>query len=98
MSSSILGFFIPSSSKLEILKTLGLGQVWVGLDDVTSEGQYVWSDGRLMTSQEWSLWAGGEPSTQRNEDCVVFRGGNREGFNDVKCSKPDWQPVCEIPL
>ena len=74
MSSSILGFFIPSSSKLEILKTLGLGQVWLGLDDVTSEGQYVWSDGHVMTSQEWSLWAGGEPDDVTGGECVGGRG------------------------
>ena len=47
--------------------------IWIGLNDLDSEGTYVFSDGTPM-SEHWyiSNWAEGEPNNNNNEDCVVF--------------------------
>lgn len=67
--------------------------VWIGGNDVVTEGTWVWEDG-----SPWSYinWASGEPNNVGNEDCLALRTFDAF-WNDSACSLPLYS-VCEIPL
>ena len=54
---------------------------WIGLNDRSSEGLYVWSDGSNSLYRNWRF---GEPNNQENEDCVHFF--NNVDWNDKSCT------------
>ena len=57
--------------------------LWIGLNDRSKEGQYVWSDGSPFNSSVFNNWNDGEPNNQGNEDCVEIKSGK---WNDESCS------------
>uniref|UniRef100_A0A8C7XNX2 C-type lectin domain-containing protein n=1 Tax=Oryzias sinensis TaxID=183150 RepID=A0A8C7XNX2_9TELE len=63
------------------------GRAWVGLNDIKSENQFVYTDG---TPADFLPWALGQPDNwQDNEDCVHLRGHNHAQpglFNDDFCT------------
>jgi len=60
--------------------------MWIGLNDVASEGDYVWVDG---TPFDFVNWASGEPNNSNNEDYVHMvtptdaSSSRRERWNDL---------------
>lgn len=58
------------------------GSAWVGGNDRTSEGNWVFPDGRSMT---YTNWSSGEPNNSGNEDCVQFNWLSPGIWNDAKC-------------
>uniref|UniRef100_A0A3B3BHP6 C-type lectin domain-containing protein n=1 Tax=Oryzias melastigma TaxID=30732 RepID=A0A3B3BHP6_ORYME len=60
---------------------------WVGLNDIKSENQFVYTDG---TPADFLPWAPGQPDNwQDNEDCIHLRGHNHAEpglFNDDFCT------------
>ena len=50
--------------------------VWIGLNDRTTEGTYVWTSGEPVS---YLNWRPGEPNNSGNED-LVYLGSN--GWND----------------
>jgi hypothetical protein len=69
------------------------GDWWMGLNDQSSEGLYVWSDGSPF---DFASWAGGEPNNSGNEDCAhfpIWAGGN---WNDLPCDV-EARYICELP-
>ncbi|MBA4175275.1 MAG: hypothetical protein C0505_01725 [Leptothrix sp. (in: Bacteria)] len=50
---------------------------WIGLNDVASEGTFVWSSGEAVT---YTNWSGGEPNNLGNEDYTMMNWGS--GWND----------------
>jgi len=51
--------------------------VWLGLNDISSEGNYVWSDHGNRRAASFTNWSPGQPSSQASdEDCVVMATGN----------------------
>ena len=60
--------------------------MWIGLNDVASEGDYVWVDG---TPFDFVNWASGEPNNSNNEDYVqmvtptVPSSSRPERWNDL---------------
>lgn len=51
--------------------------VWLGLNDLSLEGTYVWSNGATATFTNWSQ---GQPGSQSaDEDCVVMIKGKNDG-------------------
>ena len=58
---------------------------WIGLNDRSVEGLFVWSDGE---SSRFRFWARNQPNNWKNEDCVHTLG-SRHGYtwNDVPCDK-----------
>ena len=58
--------------------------IWIGLNDVKKEGQYVWTDG---TEYSFKNWSPGEPNNQHNkEDCVHMTNHWQWKWNDNTCS------------
>lgn len=71
--------------------------VWVGADDIKTEGTFVWTDGTLLPTDS-DLWLNAQPDDyDKREDCVHACYFDSLGFNDYICSRVvDF--VCEIDL
>jgi len=68
----------------------GGGAAWIGFNDRTSEGSWVWSDG---TTGNYTNWNGGEPNDSGSgEDCTALRRSG--GWNDGRCST-ELQSLCK---
>ena len=61
----------------------GGAQMWMGLTDMSSEGNFVWLDG---TPYSYSNWNTGEPNNLYNEDCVHFLPQQNGLWNDLDCT------------
>ncbi|XP_078589882.1 uncharacterized protein LOC144870048 [Branchiostoma floridae x Branchiostoma japonicum] len=64
---------VKDQGTADFIKELAAGsEVWVGLDDRTDEGQYVWlADGTAIAEGDYTAWASGQPSdTLSWNDCV----------------------------
>ena len=57
---------------------------WLGLNDITTEGNFTWAD---RGEGNFTAWAKNQPNNFNEEDCVHALGlrYNYE-WNDVKCS------------
>ena len=76
------------------------GNYWIGLNDRTTEGTFVWSDGNAVSFQNW---APGEPNDhEHDEDCATAVYGKlsdyeyHKNWNDLAC----WnrlKSICKIP-
>ena len=60
-------------------------QSWIGLDDRSVEGSFVWTNNEIISFQ---FWAPQQPNNLKNEDCVHALGA-KDGYswNDVSCDK-----------
>ena len=63
---------------LEILVNLKV----VGLNDIGTEGTFVWSDG---SNSSYRNWISGEPNNAGDEDCAHSQPIT---WNDLPCSQP----------
>ena len=64
---------------------------WTGLNDISTEGQFTWSDGSAVS---FSNWLSGQPDkAHKLEDCVKIVGSK---WNDVSCGT-QLKFVCKIP-
>ena len=58
--------------------------VWIGLNDLDKEDQFVWADGSLPS---FEAWYGGEPNNWgNNEDCTEMRKDFGYLWNDRNCN------------
>ena len=63
--------------------------VWMGIDDLEVEGQWMWNNGRPLT---WNMWDTHQPDNWGDmEDCayLVLRGDEYRAentFHDAPCS------------
>ncbi|KAH9488667.1 C-type mannose receptor 2 [Bulinus truncatus] len=64
-----------------ISNTKDTKRVWIGLNDLSIEKEYIWSDG---SPYKFANWSDGQPdSDDKTEDCVeIFSSG---GWNDIDC-------------
>lgn len=67
-----------SSNSIDII---GTGHVWIGLNDIQEEGEYVWTDGSTFN---YSKFSEGEPNDDGNEDCIHITDDGRF-WNDHYC-------------
>jgi hypothetical protein len=69
------------------------GKWWMGLNDIASEGTWVWSDG---TPLSYTNWHSGEPNDGGgNEDCGQLNRFTDETWNDEPCSSA-FAYICEL--
>ena len=59
------------------------GRSWIGLNDRSVEGSFVWTNKEISS---FRFWASRQPNNWKNEDCVHTLGA-RHGYtwNDVPC-------------
>ena len=58
---------------------------WIGLNDRSVEGSFVWTNNEIISFQ---FWAPQQPNNLKNEDCVHALGAkNGYSWNDVSCDK-----------
>ena len=65
--------------------TLGVGSewIWLGLNDLTLEGNWSWTDGTSVTYTNWYIY---EPNNYNNEDCVNMWASGSGDWNDLACN------------
>ncbi|CAM9701056.1 unnamed protein product, partial [Heterosigma akashiwo] len=67
----------------EVLDLTGGTTAWIGLNDESTEGTYVWADGTSVG--DYTNWNSGEPNDWGDsEDCVEMTSSG--GWNDNSCS------------
>ena len=65
---------------------------WIGLNDLTLENTFTWSNGDVVTFTNFGV---GEPNdTNGIEDCVGFKSDGT--WNDLPCLESH-KPLCELP-
>eukprot|EP00961_Rhodomonas_salina_P019548 263360-Rhodomonas_salina.1 len=78
---------VLSEAENEIVKRLARnvgGEVWIGFNDILTEGTFVWADG--AASDAFTNWNSNEPNDfQGNEDCAELHGDNGL-WNDDTCT------------
>ncbi|KAK0061497.1 low affinity immunoglobulin epsilon Fc receptor [Biomphalaria pfeifferi] len=53
-------------SLVTIMQNMKMDRAWVGIDDIQSEGTYVWSDGSVLTTEEKTVYIAGQPDDYNN--------------------------------
>lgn len=67
--------------------------MWIGLNDVATEGLFEWPSGESTT---YRAWAPGQPDNQGNEDFVHYLGN---GWNDLcPANCPAHMGCIELPV
>ncbi|KAI8747668.1 brevican core protein [Biomphalaria glabrata] len=81
-------------SLLTIMQDMNMVRAWVGIDDIQSEGTYVWSDGSVLTPEQKIVYIPRQPDNFNNsQDCTVILKFNR-GLDDAVCSNNETY-ICE---
>ncbi|XP_030643624.1 C-type lectin domain family 4 member E-like [Chanos chanos] len=75
---------INTKEEQEFLTSLK-ANVWIGLTDSVTEGNWNWVDGKPLTTE---YWMAGEPNNVKEEDCVEILGppkNDEKNWNDRSC-------------
>ena len=84
ITSSDVNDFVHSIQPVNL--NTGESLYWIGLNDMNSEGSYVWDSGMGIS---FTNWATGEPNNINNEDCAHMYNDSFSTFgqwNDHVCS------------
>ncbi|MFN3299397.1 MAG: LamG-like jellyroll fold domain-containing protein, partial [Sediminibacterium sp.] len=92
---------IGSATENQFLVTnLASGGYWIGLNDIATEGTFVWANGEPVNYTNWSFIYGQQPDNYIGlEDATIIGIGdpNSNGrWNDVPVSD-SWRHILEIP-
>ncbi|CAC5421972.1 unnamed protein product [Mytilus coruscus] len=92
------GYLVKVESVAENLWLISAlkAEVWIGLNDIQTEGQWRWTSDN--TGISFSYWQSHQPNSGRRENCVHYCktgcGRNAYGWNDLPCSRPQGY-ICE---
>ncbi|CAH1262671.1 CSMD3 [Branchiostoma lanceolatum] len=94
----VLATVLDRETQLFLMQLVGSRDTWIGLDDRTDEGRFVWSDGTPLGSG-YSYWTLGEPNDGGNptttQDCVHLWPAAGFRWDDQQCSRSEYY-VCEF--
>jgi hypothetical protein len=77
------------------LALFGKVDFWIGLTDTSTEGLFLWADGRSLADTGFANWGGGEPNDYfEGEDCAHARPDGL--WNDLSCGAA-LAYLCERP-
>jgi hypothetical protein len=88
--------FTDNSERSWVYNNFGYGEWWIGLNDITSEGTWKWTDG---TPYSYTYWYSSRPDGGTGENCVVFFRNNWVGggyWDDRPCTDARYY-MCETP-
>ena len=79
-----------------LIQNLSIGNIyfWIGVNDIASEGNWVWVNGERASSSEL-IWESGQPDAGRNENCVAVHGhptSSSDGLAD------DTDDTCKLSI
>jgi versican core protein len=67
--------------------------VWIGANDLDTEGTFVWTDG---SAWDFEAWKAGEPNNHGGgEDCTDFGYGGETLWNDLPCNRKWGGFICK---
>ena len=71
--------------------------IWLGINDIANEGEFVDNDGLPITFENWNT---GQPSNSRNEDAVEIQSVQSTDFkwNDLGANNNKPSPLCVLFL
>ena len=61
--------------------------IWIGLNDIASEGNFEWIDG---SSYDYNNFHNNPSNSNGGEDCVHFSSQSVVSWNDYKCNGLGW--------
>ena len=68
---------------------------WIGLNDIRSEGTFVWSDHRALDYNDWTYWASDQPNNRKNsEHCVTVNFQSKRWY-DSDCALKRYV-ICQV--
>ncbi|MES2645054.1 MAG: MopE-related protein [Myxococcota bacterium] len=74
----------PDNAALAAIARDRIGSsAWIGLNDLTTEGTWLWEDG---TAPAFTQWYSGEPNDSGGEDCAGTGFGDWGSWNDYSCT------------
>lgn len=80
---------IDSAEENAFVSTLAGGDVWIGLDDLTTEGTFRWVTG---ATSAYRSFGANEPNDNGTEDCTYQKTDGK--WNDTKCTD-NRAAICE---
>ena len=83
---------IDNSGENAFVGSLSTATLWIGLNDISQEGIYVWVSGSTSAYRSWSA---GQPDNFGNEDCVHMLLPSSTVWNDLPCTSSNLPYVCE---
>ncbi|CAL1534038.1 unnamed protein product, partial [Lymnaea stagnalis] len=89
-------YTLRTYDKFKMLQNLITFHAWVGLDDIESEGRYVWVDNKEVISDTWlrTIYKPSQPDNGDGiEDCTIMIR-NLKLLNDYQCNATA-HTVCE---
>ncbi|XP_001186224.1 echinoidin-like [Strongylocentrotus purpuratus] len=76
-------------------KKQGVGYMWIGFHDATSDASHEWIDG---TDSDYTNWFPGQPDGTGREDCTEMVSAFSGDWNDVSCtSTRQTYFICKLP-
>ncbi|XP_072174986.1 echinoidin-like [Diadema setosum] len=86
-SQAEMDFLIALFESVRNKRVTGRQMVWIGLNDLATEGTFVWSDG---SDVDYTPWHTDQPNDYGNaQDCVEFGVEYTYKWNDLRCDPID---------
>ena len=95
-AAAVADDIVTRGSEFPLISTATGGGAWIGLNDLCSEGDFVWSDGSVV---DFTQWDSGEPNNAGPEHCVEYFLGSLASFsswNDKECDVERSTFICNI--